>query len=141
MAATERILLALLLLGADAAAAEERCLAYGADHALSGRVEMRDDPGPPNYRDVAAGDQKQTIFLLHVDAPLCTVAREGDAAARGVEAVQLVFDWSSSESTAAYQAVASGAGGRFALEGELFRGSAREHRTPVLLLVARGQGE
>lgn len=141
MAATERILLALLLLAPSAAAAETPCLALGAEHALSGRVETRDYPGPPNYRDIAAGDQKQTVFLLHLDAPLCTTARGEDAAARGVEALQLVFDWSSSESTATYQAVASGAGERFALEGELFRGSAREHRTPVLLLVARGGGE
>ncbi len=117
------------------------CLSYGANAVLSGRVETRDYPGPPNYRDVAAGDQKQTVFLLQLDAPICTTAGGGETAERDVAELQLAFDWTSSRSTAAYQAVASGAGARFALEGELFRGRAREHRTPLLLLVARGGPE
>ena len=127
------ILGALLLAALDASA---KCLDSSADVTLEGRIATRDYPGPPNYRDIAAGDQKQTVFLLQLETPRCVTREDGGEARLGE--LQLAFDWASPRGSTVYQDVAS-ADAPLRLTGALFSAATREHRTPWLLLVSEAE--
>ena len=118
-----------------ASPAHGECRPYGSDTELRGTIATRDYPGPPNYRDIAAGDQKQTVFLLVLDTPICTHIEADRPAAQNVGEVQLAYDWASPESSKTYLEIASAIGSTRTLSGELFAARAREHRTPVLMVV------
>ena len=117
--------------------ASAECLDATHEVTLPGTVTTRDYPGPPNYQDIAQGDQKQTVFLLELDGERCL--RDGETTLEFSE-LQLAFDWASPRGSAVYQEVAS-ANTPLTLRGELFPAATREHRTPWLLLVSDASRE
>ena len=46
---------------------------------LTGRLIQRTLPGPPNYQSIARGDRPQVVYLLILDAPICTLADYKDS--------------------------------------------------------------
>lgn len=89
---------ALALLGAallaPVHAQTPACLAYEpAEVSLQGRLEMAVFPGPPHYRSFDTGDAPESVWLLHLAAPVCIAALADDLnnTAQGrVETVQIV---------------------------------------------------
>src|SRR5437899_12759362 len=49
------------------------CLPMRAGHnvEITGTLEYRDFPGPPNYKSIAKGDRRETAILLKLDQPVC----------------------------------------------------------------------
>jgi hypothetical protein len=87
------VILALLAHADTAEAQAARCLRYDRDTvALSGRVERRIYPGRPNYESIRDGDQPDTVYVLRLSAPLCTMASPDFEARTHVREVQLYFD-------------------------------------------------
>jgi hypothetical protein len=90
-------LLALLLLPPAFTAASPpsprlACYRYDSDSAaLSGHVVRRVYAGRPNYQSVQAGDQADTVFVLQLEKPLCTVATSDFPARAAVREVQVYF--------------------------------------------------
>jgi len=128
---TSALLAVPLLLAAFSGDAAARCLAYEpARVTLTGEIEMRKLPGPPNYRSVARGDRPENVYFVKLEAPICV---SGDPTSRlnsrshaGLEEVQLIV--SAVEGSAA-------AGRRVRISGTLSGGQGGAHRTPVLLTV------
>ncbi|MER9395404.1 MULTISPECIES: hypothetical protein [unclassified Mesorhizobium] len=46
-------------------------ISKGQPSQLSGQLDRRILPGPPNYKDVQAGDQPEPTYLLELDADIC----------------------------------------------------------------------
>ena len=46
---------------------------------LTGRLIQRTLPGPPNYESIARGDRRDVVYLLILDAPICTIADYRDS--------------------------------------------------------------
>lgn len=68
-------ILALLLGSAPIASQRvDSCYHYTpAPVMLTGRLIQRTLPGPPNYQSIARGDRPQLVYLLVLDAPICTI--------------------------------------------------------------------
>jgi hypothetical protein len=121
-------IVSLILFSASAGA---RCLGYEPKSVtLTGEIEMRKLPGPPNYRSVARGDRPETVYFVKLDSPVCV---SGDPTSRlnskshaGVEEVQLIL--SAVKGSAAV-------GKRMRVTGTLSGAQSAHHRTPVLLTV------
>ncbi|MBZ9994112.1 hypothetical protein [Mesorhizobium sp. BH1-1-4] len=58
---------------ASASGAQASCydISKGQPSQLSGELYRRILPGPPNYKDVQAGDQPEPTYLLELDADIC----------------------------------------------------------------------
>jgi hypothetical protein len=71
------------------------CAGYEPDTLeVTGVLERRTYPGPPNYENIAKGDARETGYYLNLSKPLC-VSRNLDATnvpTAGVRALQLVLD-------------------------------------------------
>ena len=124
------VILALLAHAGAAEAQAPRCHRYERDTVvLSGRVERRVYPGRPNYESVRAGDEPDTVYVLRLNAPLCTTATQEFEARAGVRDVQLYF---AREDAAGVRALR----GRSAtLRGTLTGAVWGWHHLPVLLEV------
>jgi hypothetical protein len=113
------------------ASAGARCLAYEPKSiTLTGEIEMRKLPGPPNYRSVARGDRPETVYFLKLEEDVCV---SGDPTSRlnskshvGVGEVQLIL--SAVKGSAAV-------GKKMRVTGTLSGAQNAHHRTPVLLTV------
>jgi len=118
----------LLLVAGEAGA---RCLAYEpANVTLTGEIEMRKLPGPPNYSSVARGDRPENVYFVVLEKPVCVSAdptsRRNTRSHAGVEEVQLVI--SAVDASAAV-------GKRMRLSGKLSGAQSGHHRTPVVITV------
>lgn len=117
---------------AAASPVQAQCLAYGRRVQLSGTLERRTFPGPPEYESIAAGDEPETVWLLALDQPSCIAADPRDAsginhAVGAARQVQLIL------TADQYRLYAKWIGTRAVLRGKLFGAATRHHRTPVLL--------
>lgn len=99
---------------------------------LTGKLVLRDYPGPPNFESVEAGDQRQQAWILVLDAPLCvdgdpTSDINTDSVADETE-VQLAL-------TAESPSLKSFRERRLQVSGRLFAAHSGYHRTAVLMTV------
>lgn len=118
---------------ADSVHASAPCLSYGPDTVrLAGTLRRLTFPGPPNFEDVAKGDEPETGFYVEPTVPICAAggrdAELGESHA-GVRQVQLVLD------PAGYAALGPYVGRHVALRGTLFPSHTAHHHAPVLLDV------
>jgi hypothetical protein len=126
----------VLLLALVPSAADSRCLKYEPTTvSLAGRLASKTVPGPPSYVSIARGDVPETIYILHLDTPVCVL---GDPSSRlnakshaGVKEIQLVTPGTKARSLL---------GKRVNASGTLFGSHTRHHRTPVLLRTSRLDG-
>jgi hypothetical protein len=125
-------LLTLALTIAFITPAHTQCLTYGTRVQISGVLERKAFPGPPEFESIAAGDEPETVWLIRLDTPHCVAADPKDAS--GINAgvasarqMQLVLTEDQ------YRTYAKWLGTRVVLRGKLFGAATRHHRTPVLL--------
>ncbi|HEX3131724.1 MAG TPA: DUF4431 domain-containing protein [Thermoanaerobaculia bacterium] len=98
--------------------------------ALTGVVKRVIAPGPPNYESVAKGDQAETIWVLHVEQPICVEAdptNESNSSESGVTDLQLIIS--------NYGRYRSLLGKRVEVSGQLTHATTGHHHTAVLLAV------
>jgi hypothetical protein len=115
-----------------ASPAHAQCLAYGGKVQLSGTLERKTYPGPPEFESIAAGDAPETIWLLRLEQPACVMRDRNDpsgvnAAVSSTKQVQLLLN------EVQYKLYAKWIGLRVTLRGKLYGAATRHHRTPVLL--------
>jgi hypothetical protein len=85
-------LIVMLLPPATSSRSPRPCYEYESDSvALRGTVIRRVYPGRPNYESVQHGDEPDTVFVLRLITPICTLASGESDAARNVREVQLYF--------------------------------------------------
>ena len=72
-----------------------RCLESNVTVTVTGTLERRTYPGPPNYESVAPGDLAETGFYLVLGRPICTTDDELAGPQSDVRLVQLVLDQAS----------------------------------------------
>lgn len=128
-----RIALALALLAALPAAAGARCLRYDPDVVtLSGELNARRVPGPPDYRNIARGDYPEDIYVLVLDQPVCVIgdptSRRNSRSYGSIAEIQLV-PTDDVESALAGKVIRA--------TGYLITAQSGHHRTPVLLRVSQ----
>jgi hypothetical protein len=108
------------------------CVGYEPDTVeVTGTLERRVFPGPPNYESVARGDAREVGYYLRLDAPLC-VSRNLDATnvpTAGVRRIQLVLD------RAGYERLGPRVGRYLTLTGTLFHAFTGQHHAELLLTV------
>jgi len=70
-----------------------RCLPYAPEVSrLRGTMVQQTFPGPPNYESVEEGDAAETVWLLTLDAPICTVQGDQEQPAENnVSKIQLLL--------------------------------------------------
>jgi hypothetical protein len=124
-----------LLIGLSASASAQTCLEYGPRVSLSGKVQSRVFPGPPNYNSIKRGDRPETAFILTLPTPTCTInktADDIDVPETDIREVQLVItkpsDW---------KLIKRLLGKPVLITGTLFHSHTAHHRTKVLLDVAK----
>jgi len=111
------------------------CLPYGPSIVeLTGTLERRDYPGPPNYESVEQGDARETTWLLHLDKQACTLegADASDPPRVGLGLMQLVF----ANGARDYDKYRSLMGKHILARGTLFGAQTAHHHTCVLLTVS-----
>ena len=73
--ATRVVLIAILLANVGPTLALEECLKFSpVEVHLSGKLEARTYPGPPNYESVGAGERAERAFILVLPEPVCVGA-------------------------------------------------------------------
>ena len=117
--------------GLVAVDADARCLTYEpAQVSLTGKLEMRNVPGPPSYRSLARGDLPEVIYVLLLDEPICVngdpTSVQNKLGHAKVDEIQLVVKASRARTHV---------GKRVRATGELSAGQGSHHRTPVVLTV------
>jgi hypothetical protein len=73
---------------------QNACLSYGTSTILpfSGTIAPQTFPGPPNYEGVEKGDASETVWILTLDTPICTLQAEQDQPAENnVGTMQLLI--------------------------------------------------
>ena len=111
--------------------AQARCLAQDpASVNLSGVIEKRTLPGPPNYISVGRGDRPETVYFIDLDEPICVsgnpASRRNSKSHAGVEEIQLT-----GEPGRAKTAV----GKHVRITGKLSTAQTANDRTPVVVSV------
>lgn len=124
----------LLLVCGTAAQAQGNCLSYDpAEVNLTGTILRKTFPGPPNYQSIKRGDRAETIWILHLDSPVCVTGNtdEINEPEQRVTDVQLVLDG------AEFARFRKFTGGRVRVRatGKLFHAHTAHHRTSVLMEV------
>jgi len=114
------------------AASSPACVSYEpAIVSLSGHLERRTYPGPPNYESIKNGDEPEVGFYLTLPQPLCTLAGDSNAPdeypQQGVTLVQLVLD------KAGYDKLQSSLDRKVTLQGGLSASFNGHHHAPLLL--------
>lgn len=109
------------------------CLTYTAEVRLTGVLERRTYPGPPNYESVRRGDRPEVGYYLRLRRPVCAVAGAPDApdqgAVTGVREVQLVAE------PAMFAWLRRRVGRVVSARGALFSAHTGHHHAPLLLQV------
>ena len=114
------------------------CLKYGPTVSLTGKLNSRIFPGPPNYQSIRRGDRKETALLLTLSQNICTTGNDPqglDVAETGVHEVQLAIT-----NSAHWKLVRRLLGKRITVTGTLFHAHTGHHRTEVLIDVASVRG-
>jgi hypothetical protein len=101
---------------------------------LTGRLERRTYPGPPNYQSIAHGDSAETGFYLVLRRPICSDQSEDWAAQEDVRVVQLILQ------EAGYRALRPQLGRTITLQGALVP-AATGHAHAALLLQPTVSGQ
>lgn len=105
------------------------CLPYEpAPVALSGKIERRIFPGPPEYESVEHGDEARPYWVLLLPAPIC-VDSPGDAPEHNLSMLQLVL------SPEQYKHEKKWLNKTASVSGTLFHRVSAMHYTPVLIMV------
>jgi hypothetical protein len=110
------------------------CLSYEpAVVKITGSLERKTVPGPPNYESVRNGDRPETYWFVKLSTPVCVGEDEKEPdlnpAKKGVGSIQLVL---SPDAYAAYKELV---GKRVVVSGTLFGATTGHHHSPVLLTV------
>lgn len=123
-------LISALLLTRSPRLNQRSCYRYERDSVEArGQVVRRVYPGRPNYENVKRGDEPDTVYVLRLASPLCTVASaEGDGRTN-VKEVQLHF------SAVDALAVKAMNGKTVTIHGTLEEWSLGWHHLPILLHV------
>jgi len=95
--------------------------------AITGRLERRTYPGPPNYESVKTGDAAETGFYLVLAAPICSQPGATAGGKRNVRLVQLVLD------QRGYDSLRPRLGKSVTLRGTMFEAITGHHHAPLLL--------
>ena len=127
------LLLALLVtLPALSTEATEQCITYEPNTiSLYGRITRKVFAGPPNYENVAKGDEAEQVWVLRLNRPVCVAASAQWEAEANVSEIQLVFGEGSSQ----YNRYESLLGKKVVAKGRLFQAHTGHHHTKVLLTV------
>lgn len=129
---------ALVLMVAASMAANARggCYSYEPKTvSLTGTLVRVVFAGPPNYDDVAKGDEPEPYFLLKLSSPICTVVPRGndfDTPEQGETEMQLVFV---NNPKTFYDQLRPFIKKRVRCTGKLFSAVSGHHHTPVLMAV------
>jgi hypothetical protein len=94
---------------------------------LSGKLERRTYPGPPNYENIKEGDKPETGFYLLLKNPVCYIGDELSDPSQNVSIVQLVLDKKGYDKLRPYL------GKIIKLKGNLFGSHTGHHHAPILL--------
>jgi len=109
------------------------CLNYAETVSLHGELVRETHPGRPNYTSIKEGDEEETGFYLHLDAPVCTYERWKDVpderAMDSVVRVQLILD------SAGYVFWRPKLGRKVNVLGWLVASYTGHHHAPLLLYV------
>ena len=111
---------------------------YGPTVSLTGKLNSRTFPGPPNYQSIRRGDRKETALLLTLSQNICTTGNDPqglDVPETGVHEVQLAIT-----NSAHWKLVRRLLGKRIIVTGTLFHAHTGHHRTEVLIDVASVRG-
>jgi hypothetical protein len=115
------------------AGSAQPCLAYGPDTVrLTGTLRELTFPGPPNYEDIAKGDEAETGLYLDALTPFCTAGgRDADLGEphSAVTQLQLIAD------SAGVAALRPHLGRQLEVRGTLLPAHTGHHHAPVLLDV------
>jgi hypothetical protein len=127
------LLLALLVtLPALSTEATEQCITYEPNTInLYGRITRKVFAGPPNYENVAKGDEAEQVWVLRLNRPVCVAASAQWEAEANVSEIQLVFGEGSSQ----YNKYESLLGKKVVAKGRLFHAHTGHHHAKVLLTV------
>jgi hypothetical protein len=125
--------LILAMMSAPCAEAVPRCYQYGPELvAVTGRIFLRTDFGPPGYGEDPATDSRERHIYIKLDEPLCADEdAEGEAEAN-VRAMEMVYfihlpfkhEW---------------VGKHVSVTGTLFHGITGHHWTKVLIIPSTTQ--
>jgi len=110
------------------------CLSYEPDtSSLSGALERRTYPGPPNYESVARGDEAETGFYLSLRRGICVTRNldEMNEPTAGVRRVQLVLD------QRGYERLRPHLGKHVTVRGTLRHSHTGHHHAELLLTVVK----
>ena len=123
-----------LLIALSASASAQQCLEYGPTVSLSGKLQLRAFPGPPNYLSIERGDRPETTAIFRLATPICTTNKtpdDVDVPETDIRELQLVLskpsDWKLAKRLLGKPVVIS---------GTLFHSHTAHHRTRVLLDVS-----
>ncbi len=111
------------------------CLSYAlkSNVMLTGIVQMRAFPGPPNYESIEGGDQKDVQPILVLTKPVCvdgkTALSSFDVSESMVREMQLLVPFELRARMAAL------AGKLASYRGHLMHQQNAQHRTAVLFIV------
>ena len=97
---------------------------------LTGVLQNETFAGPPNYKDIKAGDKPETFLVLHLEKPICVVATSSDelnTSELNVKSIQLVL------SARQLKLLQTQVGARVSLSGMLFHKRNAHHHTRVLM--------
>lgn len=113
-------------------ALKDGCAAYEpAVTVVQGILRRRTFPGPPNFEDVAKGDEPETGFYLELAKPLCVRGEQGEEAGygpiEGVSLLQLILD------DAGYARLREHLDQSVTITGSLSPGFNGHHHAPLLL--------
>ena len=107
------------------------CLQYGPKVVeLSGTIHEQDFPGPPNYESIAAGDARESSWILHLDKVICVSGDPNDVlnqAEENIGEIQLVI---ASEQYKKYKMLLLKPA---TVRGTIFHSHTGHHHTRILL--------
>ncbi len=128
-----RFLLALVAATAFAQTPSQRCLEYGPTSViLTGRIQVRDYPGPPHYESIQNGDSRETAWILRLPNSICMdgTGDDVDRAESDINEIQLVI-----VNDADGKRYAPLIGKNVQVSGTLFHADTIHHQTRVLMVV------
>ena len=106
------------------------CLSYQGRTVITGVIELKTYPGPPNYTSVASGDRPETVLVLKTDKAECVDKDNSDVygmspALSKIKEVQL--------SATASQLGANMVGRRVEVSGRISVASTGHQHTPIVM--------
>lgn len=119
--------------GAAEAELDAKCFHYAQTVELRGTLRREIHPGRPNFESIAAGDEKETGYYLHLPAQICTRASApnvpDEMSTDSVRRVQLVLD------SVGYAHFRPRLNREVSARGELFSAHTMHHHAPLLLMT------